>query len=172
MLNDIAGWIGNSQLREFSVWMLSNVPGLPPVLQTIHILAITAVMGSIVIVDLRVLGLAVPSQHINEMVVRLRYWTLGGVVFAFLSGIWFVLARPNRYFFNPVFQIKFSLLAPALLLTFIFYHLTSQSENYWSSTMRHKVIGKLLAFSSLLLWLGVVMAGRWVAYSEYLFWPE
>lgn len=172
MLNVIASWIGNSQLREYSNWVLGNVPGLPPILQTIHILAISAVMGSIVIVDLRLLGLAVPSQQIHEMVARLRYWTFGGVVVAFLSGIWFVLARPNRYFFNPVFQIKFFLLACALILTFIFYHLTSRSENYWTETTRRNVIGKLLAFLSLLLWVGVVLAGRWIAYSEYLFWSE
>lgn len=172
MLNDIAVWIGNSQLRELSIWMLGNVPGLPPILQTIHILAISAVMGSIVIVDLRVLGLAVPSQHINEMVLRLRYWTLGGVLFSFFSGVWFVLARPNRYFFNPVFQIKFSLLIPALLLTFFFYWVTLREENYWSETIRRRIVGRALAFLSLLLWLGVVMAGRWIAYSEYLFWSE
>ena len=44
------------------VYLLSNVPGLPPIVQTVHLLGIAVIMSSVVLLDLRVLGLALPSQ--------------------------------------------------------------------------------------------------------------
>lgn len=172
MPNSIATWLSESQARDLANWLLANVPGLPPILQTIHLLSIAAIMASIVIIDLRVLGLAVPSQNLSEMVRRLQPWTWYGVAGVASSGIWFVLARPNRYFSNPVFLIKFSLLIPALLVTLLFYRLSHRDPEYWKRSPRHVWSARVLALVSLLLWLSVVMAGRWVAYSEYLFWPE
>ena len=149
-----------------------NVPGLPPILQTVHLLSIAAIMASIVMVDLRVLGIAVPSQNLDEMVRRLQGWTWYGVAGVASSGIWFVLARPNRYFSNPVFQIKFSLMIPALLVTAFFYRQALSEPGYWNHSQWRVMLARLLALVSLFLWLGVVMAGRWIAYSEYLFWLE
>ena len=172
MLSSVATWVSDSQGRELANWLLTNVPGLPPILQTVHLLSIAAIMGSIVMVDLRVLGLAVPSQNLDEMVRRLGAWTWCGVAGVASSGIWFVLARPNRYFTNPVFQIKFSLLIPAIIVTVFFYRQALREPGYWHRSARREMAAKILALVSLLLWLGVVMAGRWIAYSEYLFWPE
>ncbi|MES3006206.1 MAG: DUF6644 family protein [Pseudomonadota bacterium] len=172
MTGEIAEWLTNSQSREFAANLLSSVPGLPPILQTIHLLSIVAIMASIVMIDLRVLGLAVPSQHLDEMIARLKPWTWWGVIVAASSGIWFVLARPNRYFSNPVFQIKLVLLLAVLILTFIFYRWSTTDKNLWQAQGHKVVIVKLIAIVSLGLWVGVVMAGRWIAYSEYLFWSE
>lgn len=172
MMSELADWLSNTPVRDFSASLLSSIPGLPPVLQTIHLLSIAAIMASIVMIDLRVLGLAVPSQEIGEMIARLSPWTLWGIVGAASSGIWFILARPNRYFSNPVFQIKLGLLAAALILTFAFYRWCAADINIWHGPGNRVVLAKAYALVSLLLWLGVVMAGRWIAYSEYLFWPE
>lgn len=171
MMSELADWLSNTPVREFSASLLSSIPGLPPILQTVHLLSIVAIMASIVIIDLRVLGLAVPSQDVGEMIARLSPWTLWGIVGAGSSGIWFILARPNRYFSNPVFQIKFGLLAAALILTFAFYRWSAADTNIQRSLGNRVVLAKSYALVSLLLWLGVVMAGRWIAYSEYLFWP-
>ncbi len=171
MMTELADWLANAPVREFSASLLSSVPGLPPILQTVHLLSIVAIMTSVVMIDLRILGLAVPSQSTAEMINRLSPWTLWGVVGAASSGIWFLFARPNRYFSNPVFQIKFGLLAAAVLLTVIFYRWSSTEINIWHGPGNRIVVAKIYALVSLLLWLGVVMAGRWIAYSEYLFWP-
>lgn len=171
MMSALAEWLSNTPIRDFSANLLSSIPGLPPVLQTIHLLSIVAIMASIVMIDLRVLGLAVPSQDVWEMVARLSPWTLWGIVGAASSGIWFILARPSRYFSNPVFQIKFGLLAAALILTYAFYRWSAADTSVWRGPGNRVILAKAYALVSLLLWLGVVMAGRWIAYSEYLFWP-
>jgi hypothetical protein len=172
MLSTLAALISDSQVQEVSTWLLGNIPGLPPILQTIHLLGIAAIMASVLMMNLRILGLAVPSQRIDEMAIRLRIWAVGGVAAIALSGIWFVLARPNRYFFNPVFQIKFALLPLALLSSYLIFQRTLRFPGYWEHSPRRLLLAKFLALISLLLWLTVAMAGRWIAYSEYLFWNE
>jgi hypothetical protein len=171
MMSALAEWLSNSPVRDFSASLLSSNSAFPPVLQTIHLLSIVAIMASIVMIDLRILGLAVPSQDVGEMIARLCPWTLWGIVGAASSGIWFILARPNRYFSNPVFQIKFGLLAVALILTFAFYRWGAAHNSVRRGLGNRVFLAKVYALVSLLLWLGVVMAGRWIAYSEYLFWP-
>jgi len=167
---DPVSLISESGLQILATWMLSNVPGLPPVLQTIHLLSIAAIMASAVIIDLRMLQWAVPGQRIDEMFRRLQPWTWYGLLGVFSSGVWFVLARPGRYFSNPVFQIKFALLFLAVMVTLVLYRLAAREREYWSNGRQRIWLGKCLAGMSLVLWAGVVLAGRWIAYVEYLFW--
>jgi len=167
---DPATLIAESGAQALAGWLLSTVPGLPPILQTIHLLSIAAIMGSAVFINLRLLQWAVPSQHPAEMIRRLQSWTWYGLLGVFSSGIWFLLARPSRYFSNPVFQIKFAVLILAVALTVVLYRLTLRDPAVWAGSRRHQLAGKGLALMSLLLWILVVLAGRWIAYVEYLFW--
>ena len=155
---------------ELAVYLLSNVPGLPPIVQALHILGIGAVMGSVVMIDLRLLGIAVPTQNVGEMVRRLMPWMWGALLLNACTGLLFVVARPERYFNNPVFQIKFALLVPAVILAFIVYRLDRQQAGNWEEPTSRRLAGKAIAALSLVLWVGVVLAGRWIAYAEYLFY--
>ena len=75
LLSDIASSLAESSVHDGVVYLLSNVPGLPPIVQTVHLLAIAAIMGSIVILDLRVLGLAVHGQPPHDLARRVLPWT-------------------------------------------------------------------------------------------------
>ncbi len=172
LLVNLSEAIANSSLREFVLYALTNVPGLPPIVQAVHIVAIAVVMGSVVFVNLRLLGLAVPSQRPSEMIRRLLPWTWWALPFLFASGVVFVIARPVRYFFNPVVGIKFSLLIPALVLAATLHALSRTEPGYWEITAQRRGFARIIAAISILLWLGVMMAGRWIAYADYLFWPE
>jgi len=167
---DLVSLVTDSGPQALANWLLSNVPGLPPILQTVHLLSIAAIMASAVIIDLRVLQWAVPGQRLDEMFRRLAPWTWYGLLGVFSSGVWFVLARPGRYFSNPVFQIKFALLLLAVVTTLVLYRLSEREREYWGNGRQRIWLGKCLAGISLLLWAGVVLAGRWIAYVEYLFW--
>jgi uncharacterized membrane protein SirB2 len=150
-----------SPLHTIAVDLLSNVPGLPPILQTVHLLSIAAIMGSVVLIDLRVLGLALPSQDVREMVRRLMPWVWSVLPLLAVSGLMFILATPRRYFANPVFQLKFVMLVPALALAALF-HRTNLPEGR---------LARPLAAISMCLWLAIAMAGRWIAYVDYI-WPQ
>lgn len=164
-LNHWARSIANSGAHDVAVDWLRNVPGLPPIVQTMHLLSIAVVLGSIVMLDLRVLGWAAPSQTPSEMSRRLAPWTWSALPVLFASGLVFVLARPQRYFANPMFGIKLALLVPALALSAMLYRRLRRSESTSAATQG-------LAAGSLLAWIGVILAGRWIAYVDYLFPPE
>jgi len=166
---DIARAIAATELSLTLYQTLRTVRGVAPVVQTIHILSVTAVMASVVFVNLRVLGLAVPSQQLPEMLRRLMPWTWTALLLLLLSGAVFVLALPNRYLHNPVLGIKVSILIPAIALAAVFARLGAREDNYWEASPSRKRRAKAMAAASLFLWVMVVLAGRWIAYDEYLF---
>ena len=170
MLDSFAQFLRGSAAHDAAVYLLSNVPGLPPIVQTFHILAIAAIMGSVVMVDLRVLGLALRSQPPAELLRRLMPWTWWSLPVLAASGAMFVLARPGRYFVNPVFGLKFALLVPALLAAGTLQWLSRQ-PGIWETPSARRTLARGIAAVSLLAWCGVVLAGRWIAYADYLFPP-
>jgi hypothetical protein len=128
-------------------------------------------MGSIVLIDLRVLGLALPSQAQGELVRRLMPWTWWALPCLAASGLVFIVARPARYFFNPVFGFKLAMLAPAVALAWFFQRASARDAGFWEQSRSRRVLARVIAGVSLVLWLSVAMAGRWIAYVDYLF-PE
>lgn len=163
--------ISGSFLQSGALWTLRNVPGFPPIIQTVHILGIAVVMGTVVMLNLRILGLAVPSQGISEMTRRVMPWFWWALASNFISGAFFLFGRPNRYFNNPVFGWKLSFLIPAIVLAAVFYLLSKRHENYWEINSQRRWTSRLIALFSLGLWIMVAMAGRWIAYAEYLYYP-
>jgi hypothetical protein len=153
-----------------AVHLLSTVPGLPPIVQTVHLLGIAVVLGSAVLLDLRILGLALPSQDVRELTRRLLPWLWCTLPVMLLSGLPFVLARPQRYFSNPVFGWKLALLLPAVALAVALHVISIRKPDFWQARSTRAVV-RVIAAASLLLWTGVVFAGRWIAYADYLF-PE
>ena len=150
-------------MHDTVVYLLSNVPGLPPIVQTFHLLGIAVIMSSVVLLDLRILGLALPSQEVHELTRRVMPWVWWTLPVMLLSGSMFVFARPRRYFTNPIFGLKFALLVPAIALAAVLHFVSVRKPDALGT--------KVIAAVSLLLWVGVVLAGRWIAYVDYLF-PE
>ncbi len=172
-------FLDGSRAQGASLWLLSNIPGFPPIVQSVHILGIAMVMGSIVMLDLRILGLAVPSQQLPEMARRLFPWLWLALTCNLVSGLVFVFARPLRYFTNPVFVWKAVFLLAAILTTLLIQYWSRKPEFVASDGVRGggRLDGvaapriKVAALFSLGLWVMVAMAGRWIAYAEYLFLP-
>jgi hypothetical protein len=163
--------LAGSSAHTFALYLLNHVPGFPPIVQTVHLLSVSAVMGSIVLIDLRMLGLALPSQSAGELVRRLMPWTWWALPCLAMSGLVFILARPNRYMMNPVFGLKFAMLVPAVILGVVFQRASAKDAHFWERSGWTHVAAKIIACVSLLLWIGVAMAGRWIAYADYLFPP-
>lgn len=170
-LADVTRALAASPINELAAYLLREVPGFPPVVQTVHILSVAAIMGSVVLIDLRVLGLALPSQSTTELVRRLMPWTWWALPVLAVSGLVSVCARPARYLFNPVFGLKFAMLAPAIVLAVVFQRGSAKDASFWEQSRGRRASARTIAAFSLLLWIGVVMAGRWIAYANYLF-PE
>ncbi len=168
MRDTLAQLLAESPTREWTVYLLSNVPGLPPIAQSFHILGIATVIGSIGMVDLRFLGLALRHQNVSEMIRRLLPWTWAALAVNLMTGSLFILARPVRYFYNPVAVFKFACLIPAVALAFAIWWRNRTEHGYWERTPRRLWTARGIAVVSIACWIGVMLAGRWIAYSEYI----
>jgi hypothetical protein len=168
-LDGLARAMSASPIHPLVLNLLSNVPGFPPLVQTVHLLSISAVMGSIVLIDLKVLGLALPSQPTGDLVRRLMPWMWSSLPLLALSGMVFIFARPASYFVNPVFRAKFTLLPMALVLALVFHLAVRRDLDFWERSRGRRLSARLIAAVSLVLWIGVALAGRWIAYADYLF---
>lgn len=152
-----------------AIWVLYNVPGAPPILQSIHILAIASLVGTVGILHLRLLGLAVPQLDPPTMIRRYQPWFSGSIGIAFVSGLPLILARPARYFLNPVAGAKLAFFCLAVLLTVI---LLFREARHTVDLQAPSVSTRVLALFSALAWVSVIFAGRWIAYVDYLYWDE
>jgi hypothetical protein len=117
-----------------------------PVVQSIHLGGIALLVGSIVIVNLRSLGYVLSRYGESEVSRRFRGWSLAGFAVIFLTGPILFLADVTRYVHNPAFLVKMAVLGAAL-----FFHSIFQSR------------AKAAAIISILLWAGVLLAGRAIA---------
>lgn len=158
--------LNESPLRDLSDSFLRSIPGLPPIIQTIHLVGVAMLLGSIVMLGLRILGIAAKNQSPAEMSDRLFPWFFSAIPLMFFSGLPFFLARPQRYLVNPVFGIKTILFFAALVLSIWMWRQCQY--------MRHSGVTLQLKLTSMLVigcWFMTAMAGRWIAYADYIFWP-
>lgn len=135
-----------------------------PLLESIHVLAIGLVVGTILMVDLRLLGLAAVRYPASRITLELVPWTWVGFVVAFITGFGLFMAGATRYVENPAFQIKFMLLPLAALNMAWFQFRTMRTISSWDDATVPPTTAKLAGATSLLLWIGVLLAGRWTGH--------
>lgn len=169
-MNALIELISGSLLQEGALWSLRTIPGFPPIIQTFHILGIAVVMGSAVLLNLRILGLAFASQQIGELSKRVTPWFWTALASNVFSGAFFVLGRPNRYFNNPVFLWKMGFLLCAIALLVVTLQLYKRAPEAWEQAQK-KWLSHSLAGLSILAWILVCFGGRWIAYLEYIEYP-
>ena len=112
-----------------------------PVVESIHVIGLAAFVGTIVLEDLRTLGLKIPDTR------HLKLWTHAGLAAMLLSGATMFFSDTTRYLHNPAFQVKVALLVVALGVHFTI----------------HRRETRFAAVLSLTLWTCVVLAARAIA---------
>jgi hypothetical protein len=159
-------------IREFCVWLsatsvsqaIQNAFWVIPTVQIVHIVSIAIVMTAMAMLDLRLIGIAGRRQSLDAMADRFLPWVWVTVIVLLCSGSILIVAEPARDLQNVVFWTKMSLLATALVLAAIFQQVLHRNKGFWE---RHRVVAVLLGSVSLVIWVGIVAAGRWIAYVEH-----
>lgn len=160
-------------MQELAQWLsetpaslaIREVDWLVPLLQTIHILAIAAVVSSVFIIDLRILQLT-KKQSIEETSHRFIPWIWTGIAVLAASGTMLIIAEPKRALPNPAFQIKMLLLTLAIAMTCLFQFSLRRNAPFWNQSWPNKAITNLLAVSAFVLWCSIALAGRLIAYLQ------
>ena len=131
-----------------------------PTMQTLHILAMASVLIGALLINLRILGLHGKSEPIATIITRYKSLVWFPLPILLITGCIMIVGEPARSLTNPAFQIKMVMLLAVLFITF-FLQRKWQKDHYYVQT---DVNSYLLGILSLGLWVGIVSAGRWIAY--------
>ena len=128
-----------------------------PVVESLHFIGMALSVGTIAIVDLRLLGIAMRRHSAGELAADLHRWTLTGLTLMLITGPAMFSADAVNYHHNPAFQFKMACLSLALV-----FHFTLHRGATRSATPSH--LAKLAGALSLALWICVVAGGRMIAF--------
>jgi hypothetical protein len=126
------------------------------VTEMFHLLALSILGGTILIVDLRLLGIGLRSQSAAALDRELKPYLIGSLAVSVLTGILLLAEEPMKCYYNEAFRLKMLLLALAVFFYFIVQGRLFQREPGGGPSL----FAKLMGIVSLLLWLSVGLAGR------------
>lgn len=134
-----------------------------PLLESIHVVSITLVVGAILMVDLRLLGIAARSYAVTRLSNDLLPWAWGAFIVSVLTGVGMFITRAYAYAENPAFLIKVLLLLLAGANMAMFHFFVARKISIWDSDTP-PVAARFASAASLILWCGTMLTGRWVGH--------
>lgn len=153
-------WLNDTQ---FGVAVRES-PLLFPLFNAIHILGLCALMGSIAILDLRLLGVIYRDEPVSEVARSVLRVTWVGFAVAVVSGFALLASEATRAYANPAFRWKLVLLALAGLNPLIFHTTIFRRVNEWDTGSAIPWNARAAGAISITLWTGILVAGRAMAY--------
>ena len=140
---------------------MRSSPALYPAVEILHIIGFVVLVGSILALDLRLLGFAraIPIQPMAKLLLPMSRF---GFLLAISMGFLLFSADASHVVRNPAFQSKLLLIAAALVNVVIAHFGPWRRIELWGNEAPGGA--RVTALLSLLLWLGVVCAGRLIAY--------
>ena len=156
-------WLGSTPwsiaLHE-SIWAY-------PIIESIHVLTLCMFLGLAVMLDLRLLGVTMLRTPVSEVVGRLVPWTIAGFAVMVITGTLLFYAIPVKTYLNIFFRLKVLFLLLAGVNTAVFHMTISRRMAEWDLDPVPPLRARLAGGLSLVLWAGIVVAGRMIAYNWF-----
>ncbi len=146
-----------SQAIQSTDWVI-------PTVQTVHILAVAAVMSSILMFDLRLIGVRSRRESVVAVAARFIPVVWYGLPILLVTGGILIIAEPARALQNPVFILKMTLILLAAGLTLVSQVPLRRDQGFWEASLSRRRLARLVGGLSLPIWVAIVFAGRWIAY--------
>ena len=140
--------------------VLNNSEWAFPLAECIHIGGFAVGIGSIAVLDFRMLNLGLRRETAAGILRYTEPWTLIALVFVVFSGAMLFLSQIGIYLINPIFPLKMYVLAAALTYNFTVHRKVATMKN------PPLVLSKLVAAVSLLLWVSIVFGGIFTGFLE------
>ncbi len=154
----LAGTPGSIALHE-SLYAYS-------VIETLHVMTLALFVGTIALVDLRVLGVALRQVPLSKMLSKILPWTVAGFLILVVTGLALFYAIPERTFHSIWFRSKVLLLILAGVNVLMFHNQVMREPELWDSGPTPSKARRSAIFS-LCLWAGVIIFGRFIAYNWF-----
>ena len=163
VIQRFAEWLS---LTSLSILIQTHNAWVIPAIQSIHIVAIGVVLASVLMINLRILGWAGRDQTLRETTNRFGPWLSVALLVLLLTGALMVIGEPRRELLSFSFWLKMTLVAAGTTLAAIFKSTLKRNEHHWEQTPARLRTVKLLAILTLLIWVGIVVLGRLIAYDH------
>ena len=158
MLESFAASIVDGPLNQW----IQSAYWLWPIMEIIHFMGLSLLLGGLIIIDLRMAGyfkvLNPATTH------KLLPAVLLGFVLNLITGVLFFYGDPLRYSINIGFQIKMVLVLLAGLNALLYHWKVSPVMRTWNPAADSPPMAKIVAFTSLTIWTGVLLCGRLIPY--------
>ncbi len=136
-----------------------------PWIESLHVLMIVTVVGTIVMVDLRLLGISAHRRGARQLIVEMLPFTWVAFVIAAISGSLLFLSNATGYAQSLPFRVKLAAIALAGINMAIFHVTAYRKISEWDDLAHPPKAAKIAGLTSLTLWLLIVFLGRWIGYS-------
>jgi hypothetical protein len=159
-VNRFAEWLSQTPLSlaiQTHEWVI-------PAIQSIHIVAIGVVLGSVFMIDLRILGWAGRDQTLTQTTARFGPWLSWALCALLVTGAGMVVGEPARELLALSFWLKMGLVAIGTVVALAFQRSLRRQQSHWETTLVNERRIKALAIVTLLIWASVVVLGRLIAY--------
>ena len=160
---EIAIWLSET---KWSIALLESLY-MYPWIESAHVLSICFFIGILLFVDLRLMGVAFTKLPISEMNKKVLPWSLFGFGLMMLTGFLLFYAIPVRSYQNIFFRFKVILILLAGLNAFLFHRQMKVEGMIWDEGKSIPKSVHLKAAVSLVLWSGVIISGRMIAYNWF-----
>jgi hypothetical protein len=159
----IAAWLEQLEATRVAT-VIAESTWLFPTIETVHVLAITLVVGSITMVDLRLLGLSLRRRPLTELLAEVLPWTWTSFTVAVASGALLFASAATHYWGTAPFRAKMLLLGLAGANMLVF-HLGGQGRARAAAACEDTgPAARISGGISLCLWIGIVGCGRWIGF--------
>ena len=160
-LKELIAFFENSSLAD----AVRENDVLFPFIESVHVLAICLVVGSIMAVDLRLLGLASTKRPVSAVTRGILPLTWAAFAVAVASGFLMFMSNATKYLGNGFFVAKLFLIAAAGVNMLVFHFISARNQAEWDAQARLPLPARLAGGISMLLWIAIVVCGRWIGFT-------
>lgn len=135
-----------------------------PIIETVHLLGMAALVGTVTAFDLRLLGWALRGARVSELARRLIPWAWTGFAVQVITGGMLFSSEATKMYANPAFRVKMLLICIAGIHALVFHFAVNRNGAAWDNSRRLPIGAKVAGAISILIWAGVVTAGRFIGF--------
>lgn len=136
-----------------------------PMLESFHVIGLALVFGTIVVIDLRLLGWASSERPFERVAADILKWTWAAFALTALTGALMFITNATVYYNNSYFRIKMLLLVLSAVNMGAFELTARKSVRDWDASPSAPPAGRRVAAISLLIWLSVIFTGRMIGFT-------
>jgi hypothetical protein len=161
MFRPFADWLADTALSK----TLQEEAWVVPTSQSIHIIAVSVVFGSAVMINLRLLGVGRSGRSVSQLSNTLIPWMWRGLAVLLFTGVIQTIAEPVRQFVTPMFWAKMSMIIVVATMTAWYAKAVRRHAPQWDAGASRPLRARSFAVFSTVLWLAIIVCGRFIGYT-------